>query len=1175
MNKPHSAGTYRFLSLSSLFCAVLALCFLFSSSLILCQTADAVTWQWSVQPQPGRPQGAEQILIRLDGPLAPQALEYSRTEAQAITLTLPQPVESFTRTGDGPDSGALTNGLRADGNRIILDTANPAFGYVLRRPGDDSILITISPDPLGARWTPVGPAATPQEAATLREAAEAARDLTLPPAPAAIPAPAPTQAAQPAQPAPQSPAQSQPTIAPAPAQQSGAPGDTGTQVQAPAAPQATQTPAGQSPAPAQALEALTGANALRAPLSGTSNTPGTPGAPSTVPEAAANAPQAPGVAPPDQAENIVEGGLVPLPAPSSLIPLPEEPDQAPPASIPPSLPAPAAGSGAPSSAAPAPVPPAPASPSPAPAADGAPQPAPAGTPPSPAAPLPAADAQAKTEEPFDVRGSISLQGPGSWVRLDDTATAPALRPDPTSAPAPVPTPAPAAPQPVEQTQGGNQTATGEPAVPNTLEASAPAVNTAENTEPQPLADPPASSPASSPAAPRTAPQGSSQSAPQTAPQAAPSAGETVAAVLPRAREKMTAHDYRSAQDLVRPLFNLTGVPPEALEEALYINAEAEFQINHTTLQTTGQRAEDAFNLALSANMKSPRAALAYARLGYIALQRGDRETAKAYMRQMEKQFPTDPYFADLLIDVADDAMAHSEFRTAMELYQRVYTGFPDLPRSRDAVMGLARSLHALEFYDQELQLLSDFTARWPEYFSEHPEFLIQIGDAYYQMRRSKEARDAYMRYINILPNGKGRDVVLARVGDTLLADNERDIARVVYEYAAQNYPLEDGGLVAKMRLAKEFSSPAVVIPKNLSEPDPVPPVPPEIYRTILNLRPATHWLVPVARLEMALWYLNQLDPFEALRESSQFLKLFPKHADVPVAQDIMEHSFSMLLSDAAQKQKYAPVVKVWNEFPELAALLDKLSPEQRLALATSFWKEDQSAFALNLLDPLLGSYKDPVAGEQALALALNIYLDDMNWPAIANLAARVAPWELRPSMQVSLTYAQALALENTGKSDQAQALWKTLNDTPALNKEQRANVVFFMAEQAYSKRDQLRSYTLYQEAYGLFKELAADNPNAANVPRIRACLSRLMDITEEAGRVLESLDWANQYTAYVPENDTSYDAHLLRLARLHQKLGEMDQWRALLQKVIDRDPNSHFGRSAQIQMNSARLPLGR
>ena len=81
----------------------------------------------------------------------------------------------------------------------------------------------------------------------------------------------------------------------------------------------------------------------------------------------------------------------------------------------------------------------------------------------------------------------------------------------------------------------------------------------------------------------------------------------------------------------------------------------------------------------------------------------------------------------------------------------------------------------------------------------------------------------------------------------------------------------------------------------------------------------------------------------------------------------------------------------------------------------------------------------------------------------------------------------------------------------------------------------------------------------------------LISITEGAGRINEALDWQQQYSQYVKEGEPDYPAMRYRLAQLYRKSGDLSRWAVVMQELVDKDPNSLYGRMAASELRSTTL----
>ena len=77
-----------------------------------------------------------------------------------------------------------------------------------------------------------------------------------------------------------------------------------------------------------------------------------------------------------------------------------------------------------------------------------------------------------------------------------------------------------------------------------------------------------------------------------------------------------------------------------------------------------------------------------------------------------------------------------------------------------------------------------------------------------------------------------------------------------------------------------------------------------------------------------------------------------------------------------------------------------------------------------------------------------------------------------------------------------------------------------------------------------------------------------MDVTEVMNRFAESLDWADKYAVFVPKDSPDYASWQFRVARLHRKMGDLGRWRALLDEIVLREPESVYGRMAASELRT-------
>ncbi|MBQ4133851.1 MAG: tetratricopeptide repeat protein, partial [Desulfovibrionaceae bacterium] len=508
---------------------------------------------------------------------------------------------------------------------------------------------------------------------------------------------------------------------------------------------------------------------------------------------------------------------------------------------------------------------------------------------------------------------------------------------------------------------------------------------------------------------------------------------------------------------------------------------------------------------------------------------------------------------------------------AADQFQYIVQNYPDSQFVREASVGLARSLYKLEYFDQAFQIVDYIERRWPRFYMEYPPILEMIGDASQNMGKLEDARNRYWLYYNLDPSSPDAPDMLTRIGDIYLQEKKSEAAREVYEEAARKFPEHDAGLIAQMRLAEEGIYDAPSIGDMFSVFDrPYTELPYQTYSRIVKEHGDSR-LAPLAQLKLAIWHLWNKHYTDALTEATAFAEKYPEHALLPKAREVALAAFSSLTADSVTEKEYDRILHAWDQFPIIQKQEEVIGGESRLALAYSEWDNQRSADALETLEPFFRGSKDFSYGEPALNLALTILVDSGQWQAVSDLYRKVEMWELTPDTQRQLDYSMALAAENMRNYDQATALWDSLRNQTSMPPEQKIYMFYFLAKAAERNKDMEQAYYLGRDALQGLMNMADENPEMADVPKIKDLLAMLMNITEGAGRITEALDWQQQYAQYIDEDSPDYLAMRYRLGQLYRQSGDKARWALVMQELVELSPDSLYGRMAASELRSSQL----
>lgn len=629
--------------------------------------------------------------------------------------------------------------------------------------------------------------------------------------------------------------------------------------------------------------------------------------------------------------------------------------------------------------------------------------------------------------------------------------------------------------------------------------------------------------------------------------------------------------YEEANELVTALIGQTNLTKEQREDALHIRAEMLFFLYRDNLQQYAGSIIEATDLALNANSRSPKNAVALLRLGYVNLQLDNVPEAEARFNMLRRMFPNDEnvplsyyYWGDYFYNKGD-------LERAIDQFQVVTQKYPASKYAREASLGLARSFYRLGYYEQAFNIVEYIEQRWPRFYLNYPPFLNMMGDVAFRLNNFDFATRYYWLYANLDPNGEEVDVILTRIGDIYSLQQQSVAAKETYSEVVSRFPDTDGGLIALMRLAEESinDDPTIATMFNAFDSKPVMR-PVDVYEKIINEHPQSKY-VSLAQLKLAMWYLWNHDYTTTLDIADGFLRAKPEDDLAPKMKEVALKTFAVLSAESVANGSFSRMRDIWERYPMLKDQEEILTPESRVALGVSYWKDGRPDDALIAVEPFFLGNKIPEYSEMALSLVLQIYLQYDQWPAIEEVGRRVALWEIGDDNQMQLDYALAYARENMNKPEEAAVLWEKLYDSKKLPDDQMVYATYFLARDAEKRQRNDEAYLLGVEALKRLRGEAEKNPEYEDTGKIKSQISSLMSLTEEGGRLGESLEYAEQYLEYLPESDPDRAAVLFRMARINKKQGNEGLWRERMSDIVRLYPDSVYGQTADAALKSTDL----
>jgi len=647
----------------------------------------------------------------------------------------------------------------------------------------------------------------------------------------------------------------------------------------------------------------------------------------------------------------------------------------------------------------------------------------------------------------------------------------------------------------------------------------------------------------------------------TAPGAEGGDGATAEAAIPREEQirdslyEAQSLMFNGALDKALPIYEdilrQRDVPDDVREETLFAVADVKKEIHKDELDDYFNEISQAYIEAMNANQRSTRVPRALLNLGLINLRVGNFPEAKAYFKILQDRFPDDENIPSISYYWGEYYYRKGDYKKAADQFQYLIQTYPEHELVKQAAYYLADSLNRTGFIEQAFQIVDYIDKRWPDYYMENPQFLQLAGDVETKLKKWDMAKNHYFTYYNLNPEAEGSDVVLARLGDLYIHQNERNAAKQVYQKAIEDFPDREGGLVAKMRLAEEgiYDEPTLAEMASVFN-RPYNKRPENIYREIIKDHPDSP-LAPIALLKLAMWYGYNKQYPEALTTAQDFIDKYPDNQFIDRARRLGDSVFTLAVPGMVAEGRFGRVVRYWESYDFIGQKDTKVDDQTRLNVALSYWKIGQPEKALELIKPYLSGRQKPGISDQALGMAVNLYLDQLAWKEISDLIATAKQnWKLEPKQLRQLDYARAMSLQNLGQDAEAQAMWaelaKDMNVEPAF----RAYAMYYMAKAAMERQDLRRVFVYSQEALTLLLQTNGDPE------KIKDAVLMSIYATERSGRYEEALKWARQYDQYIDVDNPEWASTRFKLARIYRKAGAIDEWKQLLTDIIEKKPDS-------------------
>ena len=231
-----------------------------------------------------------------------------------------------------------------------------------------------------------------------------------------------------------------------------------------------------------------------------------------------------------------------------------------------------------------------------------------------------------------------------------------------------------------------------------------------------------------------------------------------------------------------------------------------------------------------------------------------------------------------------------------------------------------------------------------------------MGNANFELGRSKEARKKLTRALNVFPDAGSKDIIMTHIGETYAMEKNFERAERVFRFVMAKFPGSEGYIASAMELAKYL--------KDRSEKE-------KIYNMIKK-EFSDNKMAGVAMMRLAELY-NQYGEYEkCIKEIENLLSTHPRGLRYDAVK-LMQKAYESLFDKQLKSGNYP---KILNKYEKKQVFIDRLDSRKiDLSVGLAYGKAHLNDQAFN---QLIKAYKLYTRSSRPpeLLFGLGVVMDD-------------------------------------------------------------------------------------------------------------------------------------------------------------------------------------------------------
>gem|GEM_PF-2438431 len=240
------------------------------------------------------------------------------------------------------------------------------------------------------------------------------------------------------------------------------------------------------------------------------------------------------------------------------------------------------------------------------------------------------------------------------------------------------------------------------------------------------------------------------------------------------------------------------------QEALYGLADATFVRYQDSLAQDGLDVMERYGDALEAGKLPARTPVALYRAGLASFALEDLRAAHRYFLQLTSEYPDHPLVGAASLQLGKIYQQKKSYGEAVQTLKTALGKIREPLEKAEAEYVLGKTYSLMGNHEDVVQTLERCLEEDPGIYIRHPDLLNTLGESFFILRKYDQSRQALLWYFNLHKDVQDRDIILARIAETLRLQGEKALAQRIHEYVENHYPSSDGALAGDIRNAEEL-----------------------------------------------------------------------------------------------------------------------------------------------------------------------------------------------------------------------------------------------------------------------------------------------------------------------------------------------------------------------------------